>query len=40
LAIDAQADYLITGDFDLLDLRQVKQTRIVNFIDFEKIVGV
>ena len=39
LSIDAQADYLITGDADLLDLRHVNQTRIVKFTDFEKIVG-
>jgi putative PIN family toxin of toxin-antitoxin system len=38
LAVDSQSDYLITGDLDLLILRQAGMTAIVNFTDFEKIM--
>ena len=34
LAVDGKADYLITGDEDLLILKTVKKTRIVTFGDF------
>jgi putative PIN family toxin of toxin-antitoxin system len=34
LAIDGQADYLITGDADLLILEQVENVRIVTYRDF------
>ncbi|OAV73997.1 putative toxin-antitoxin system toxin component, PIN family [Bacteroidales bacterium Barb7] len=39
LAIDADADYLITGDADLLDIRQIEKASIVSFSDFEKIMA-
>ena len=35
LAIDANADYLISGDYDLLSLKQIKETIITSFSDFE-----
>jgi len=37
LAIDSNADFLITGDNDLLILTSVENTEIIKFIDFEKI---
>jgi putative PIN family toxin of toxin-antitoxin system len=36
LAIDSNADYLISGDADLLDVKQMEKTCIINFSDFEK----
>lgn len=36
LAVDGQADYLITGDNDLLDLHQVGSTTILTFTEFLK----
>jgi len=36
LAIDGKADYLITGDKDLLDLKTVNKTKIVKIEDFIK----
>lgn len=36
LAVDGQADYLITGDSDLLDLHQVGSTTILTFTEFLK----
>jgi putative PIN family toxin of toxin-antitoxin system len=37
LAIDAMADFLITGDNDLLVLNKVGNTKIINFRDFESL---
>lgn len=37
LAIDSNADFLITGDNDLLILTSIENTKIIKFIDFEKI---
>lgn len=37
LAIDSKADFLITGDYDLLVLEAVEHTKIVNFYDFDAI---
>ncbi len=37
LAIDSNSDFLITGDNDLLILTSVENTKIIKFIDFEKI---
>ena len=37
LAIDSNADFLITGDNDLLILTSAENTKIIKFIDFEKI---
>ena len=35
LAIDSKADFLITGDKDLLSMKQIETTKIINFKDFE-----
>ncbi len=35
-AIAAQADYLVSGDNDLLSLRCIGRTLIISFIDFEE----
>jgi len=40
LAIDSKADYLITGDKDLLELNKVGKTIIVKFNDFDKLIKV
>jgi len=37
LAIDSNADFLITGDNDLLILSSIEKTKIIKFIDFDKI---
>jgi putative PIN family toxin of toxin-antitoxin system len=37
LAKDGNADYLVTGDEDLLVLSYFTQTRIINYADFERI---
>jgi len=34
LAIDGKADYLITGDKDLLDIERIKTTKITTIADF------
>ena len=34
LAIDSKADYLITGDSDLLVIKKIKNTKIITWIDF------
>lgn len=34
LAIDSKADYLVTGDSDLLILKRIKNTRIITWNDF------
>lgn len=36
LSIDAKADYLITGDSDLLVLKNIKKTKIITFTEFIK----
>jgi putative PIN family toxin of toxin-antitoxin system len=38
LAKDSQADYLITGDKDLLEIKQFESTQIITFSDFEGIL--
>ena len=35
LAIDSKADFLITGDKDLLTIKQIETTKIISFKDFE-----
>ena len=35
IAVDSKADYLITGDKDLLDLNEIEETQIINFKNFE-----
>ena len=37
LAIDSKADFLITGDKDLLAIAQIKTTKIISFKDFGNI---
>lgn len=36
LAIDGKADYLIAGDDDLLMIKNIKKTKIINWADFIK----
>ncbi|MCC8410802.1 putative toxin-antitoxin system toxin component, PIN family [Mucilaginibacter sp. UR6-1] len=36
LAVDAQADYLVTGDNDLLTIKQIKNTTILTIADLFK----
>jgi putative PIN family toxin of toxin-antitoxin system len=36
LAVDSKADYLLTGDEDLLDLKKIDITKIITFTDFVK----
>jgi len=38
LSVDSQADYLITGDNDLLCLKSFGKTKILTIIDFESII--
>jgi len=38
LAVDSKADYLITGDADLLELLEVGNTKIIKYRDFDKIM--
>jgi putative PIN family toxin of toxin-antitoxin system len=38
LAIQSKADYLLTGDEDLLVIKQIGKTFILNFSDFENII--
>jgi len=40
LARDGKADYLISGDLDLLDMKEFEDTRIVTFYEFEKVLTV
>jgi len=39
LAIDSNADYLITGDNDFLTLNKIGKTKIIRYIDFENLVN-
>jgi putative PIN family toxin of toxin-antitoxin system len=36
LAVESKADYLVSGDIDLLVLRKIKNTRIISWSDFIK----
>ena len=38
LAIDSKADFLITGDKDLLEMNRIEETIVLNYSDFDKIV--
>jgi len=38
-AAEGKADYLITGDKDLLVLKKIHRTRIIKLRDFEKLLG-
>lgn len=37
LALDSKADFLITGDQDLLDLKKIGETNVLKFTDFNNI---
>jgi hypothetical protein len=39
LATDANADYLITGDNDLLVLEKINNTQIMKYKEFEKLLN-
>ena len=39
LSVDSKADYLITGDNDLLVLEKIERTKIMNFTEFIKHIG-
>lgn len=39
LAIDSQADYLITGDVDLLVIKQIGETKIVTYQQFLNLIN-
>lgn len=39
LALDSKADYLVTGDNDLLDLKAIEKTRIISIKDLDEIFG-
>jgi len=36
LAVDGHADYLLTGDSDLLELKKVEKTKIITIYDFTR----
>jgi len=36
LAIDSNADYLVTGDLDLLELNNIGKTIVIKYTDFEE----
>lgn len=38
LAKDSKADYLITGDKDLLDLKKISKTKIITITDYLKMI--
>ncbi len=38
LAIDSKADFLVTGDNDLLEMNQIGLTAVLNFRDFDRFV--
>ncbi len=38
LAVESKADYLVSGDSDLLILKNIKKTKIVSWTDFTKVI--
>lgn len=38
LALDSKANYLITGDKDLLDLNKIGETIVLKYADFETVI--
>jgi hypothetical protein len=38
LAIDSKADFLVTGDNDLLEMNQIGLTAVLNFRDFDRFI--
>lgn len=39
LAIDSNADFLVTGDFDLLEIKQINNTKILKIRELEEILA-
>lgn len=39
LAFDSNADYLVTGDNDLLEIKSISKTRIISLRDLEELFG-
>jgi putative PIN family toxin of toxin-antitoxin system len=39
LSIASEASYLVTGDADLLELKQINNTIIIKYADFDKIIN-
>ena len=39
LSISSNAHYLVTGDFDLLELKKINNTTILKYSDFEAIMN-
>ena len=39
LALDSKADYLITGDSDILELKRVRNTKIITIVNYLKRIG-
>lgn len=39
LSMDSNADYLITGDKDLLELVEIKDTKIITIVEFKNILN-
>ncbi len=40
IIVDSNADFLITGDFDLLELNHVGNARIISFSEFKQVIGI
>lgn len=40
LAIDSNADYLVTGDLDLLEIKEINSTRILKIKELEEILTI
>ena len=38
LAVDSKADFLVTGDSDLLEIRRINKTKIITFKELEEIL--
>lgn len=38
LAIDGKADYLLSGDYDLLHMHKIQKTKIISINDFLKVI--
>lgn len=39
LSVDSKADYLVTGDIDLLVIKEIEQTKIINFSELIEHIG-
>ncbi len=40
LAIDSNADFLVTGDLDLLEIKQINETKILKIKEFEELLTI